>query len=112
MFDRLRAFWHRENSSGETMRQRLMRRFSNHLALIDSREIPHEYSTGPDLTYYTESAQFYYDLIVESSPHLKDKPRAATNMDREMAAIANNRIVNASWGLIARGVESVPFAVQ
>jgi HEAT repeat protein len=82
------------------------------LALIDSREIPHSFERGPDLSYYTESAQYYFDLICESAPHLKDKPRAVTDAERELASIANNRIVNASWGLIARGVDAVPFAIR
>lgn len=112
MFGRLRALWNRRDPSDETARRRLLRRFPNHLDLIDSREIPHEHSTGPDLSYYTESAAFYYDLIVESSPHLKDKQQAVTDADREMASIAYNRIVNATWGLIARGAESVPLALR
>ena len=93
-------------------KERLSARFPNHLDLIDSREIPHEYSAGPDLSYYTESAEFYYHLIVDSAPYLKDKLPAATDADRQMAGVANNRIVNASWGLIARGAEAIPYAIK
>lgn len=98
--------------AAERRRRRLLWRFPNHLDLIDSCEIPHEYSTGPDLSYYTESAEFYYKLIVESAPHLKDKPRAVTEAERQMAGVANNRIVNATWGLIARGAHAIPYAVK
>jgi hypothetical protein len=98
--------------SAESDRRQLLKRFPKHLDLIDSREIPHEYSKGPDLSYYTESASYYYDLILESAPHLKDKPRAVTAAERKMASVANNRIVNATWGLIARGADAVPFAVR
>jgi hypothetical protein len=93
-------------------RKRLFSRFPDHLALIDSREIPHEYSTGPDLSYYVESPGFYYKLIVDSAKHLKDKPQGATDRDREMAAVAYNRIVNAGWGLIACGAQAVPYAIR
>ena len=102
MLYRLRSLFSRDAGS-EDVRQSLLRRFPNHLDLIDSREIPHEYSTGPDLSYYTESAQYYYDLIVESSPFMDDP---------QMSSVANNRIVNAGWGLIAKGAEAVPFAIQ
>ena len=112
MFDRLRTIMRHNTPRDEPKRQRLLRLYPNHLDLIDSREIPHEYATGPDLSYLCESAKFYYDLIVVSSPHLKDKPRAGTDADREMASIANNRIIWAIWGLIARCDDSVQFAID
>ena len=93
-------------------RARLLAKYPDHLALIDSREIPSTYDKGPDLTYYTESAQYYYQLICDSAPLLKDKPRGATQADRGRAAAANNRIVHAEWGLTARGAEAVPWAVK
>ena len=93
MLNRLRSLIGLQNAAGDLQRERLLSRFPKHLELIDSGEIPHEYSTGPDLSYYTESAEYYYNLIVESAPHLKDKPRAVTDIDREMASVANNRIV-------------------
>jgi HEAT repeat protein len=63
------------------------------------------------VSYYTESAEFYYQLIVDSAPHLKDKRRAATDADREMASTAYNRMVEATWGLIACGAGSTPYAI-
>jgi hypothetical protein len=112
MLHRLREWLGWNIPAPERRRGRLLRRFPNHLDLIDSREIPHEYSTGPDLSYYTESAEFYYNLIVDSAPHLKDKPRAVSEAERQMASVANNRIVEASWGLIARGAEAIPYAIK
>lgn len=105
--------WLRWNfRAAERRRRRLLRRFPNHIDLIDSRQIPHEYSTGPDLSYYTESAEFYHNLIVDSAPHLKDKQPFATEADRQMAAVASNRIVEATCGLVARGDEAIPYAVK
>lgn len=95
----------------DEQRDKLLAQYSTHLELIDSREIPHEYRTGPDLSYYTESAEFYYQLIVDSAPHLKDKRRVATDADREMASTAYNRMVHATWGLIACGAAATPFAI-
>jgi hypothetical protein len=99
-------------TANDRKRSRLLARYPNHLDLIDSRKIPCEYSSGPDLLYFTESAQFYYDLIVDSVPDLKDRPHVATDADREKARVAYNRIVNATWGLIARGMDAIPCAVR
>ena len=89
------------------------RRFANHLELIDSRTIPSEYSTGPDLSYYTESARYYYDLVVDSVKYFQNKTgKVASDKDKELAGIAYNRFVNATWGMIARGTESLTFAVK
>jgi hypothetical protein len=96
----------------ESARRRLLKRYPDHLKLIDSGKIPSEHTTGPDLSYYIESAKFYYDLIVESSTHFKDKPQAVTKTDLKMAGLAYNRFVHATWGLIARGADSVPYAIQ
>ena len=112
MFRFLRRWWQKQRQTATDGRTRLLAKYPDHVALIDSREIPHSYERGPDLSYYTESARFYYDLICESAPHLKDRPRAATDADREMASVANNRIVHATWGLIARGAEAMPFAIK
>ncbi len=115
MFDRLLSLFRLGKQARGRERSRLLARYPNHLDLIDSREIPHEYASGPDLSYYSESAQYYYNLILESAPYLKDKPRAkgpVTNADREMASVVNNRIVHAGWGLVARGAEAVPYAVK
>lgn len=98
--------------TGERRRRRLLSRFPTHIDLIDRREIPHEYSTGPDLSYYTKSPQFYYGLIVESASHLKDKLPVATEADRQLGSVANNRIVNATWGLIACGAQAIPYAIK
>jgi hypothetical protein len=110
----------RSDPSPESQRRSLLERYPTHLDMIDSLEIPAEYSKGvrrgPALSYYTESAKYYYDLIVASASYLKDatpgRSQAQIDADREMASIANNRIVNASWGLIARGSDAIPFAVQ
>jgi hypothetical protein len=112
MFDRLRSLFRQSKWAKDRQHSRLLKCYPSHLDLIDSREIPHEFKSGPDLSYYSESAQYYYNLIVDSAPHLKDKPRAATHAEREMASVANNRIVHASWGLITRGAEAIPFAVK
>ena len=106
MFRFLRELWAKQWQKTSDPRAELLAQFADHVALIDSRQIPHSYEGRPDLSYYTESAQFYYDLICESVPHLKDKPRAATDRDREMASLAYNRIVHATWGLIARGADA------
>lgn len=95
----------------DEQRDRLLAQYSTHLALIDSGEIPREYRTGPDLSYYTESADFYYQLIVDSAPDLKDKPRAVTEADKRKAAIAYNRMVHATWGLIACGALATSYAI-
>jgi HEAT repeat protein len=93
-------------------RKELLAKYPNHLALIDGGEIPQTEERTPDLSYLTESAQFYYDLICDSAPHLKDKPRAVTWEEKLIAGTAYGRMVNASWGLIARGAESIPFAIR
>jgi len=93
-------------------REELLAKYPDHLALIDSREIPLTEERTPDLSYYTESAQFYYDLICDSAPHLKDKPHAVTLEEKLMAAKAGNRMAEATWGLIARGAEAIPFAIR
>ena len=95
--------WFRREEGPDEMRRRLLRRFPNHRELIDSREIPHEHATGPDLTYYIESAQFYYELIVESAPEMDDP---------QLSSRDYNRIVHASWGMIAQGADAVPFAIK
>ncbi|HEX5444159.1 MAG TPA: HEAT repeat domain-containing protein [Pirellulales bacterium] len=95
----------------ERRRRRLLSRFPTHIGLIDSRGIPLN-SGCPDLSYYTESPEFYYGLIVDSVPHLKGKLPVATEADRQMGAVANNRIVNAIWGLIACGAKAVPYAIK
>lgn len=112
MLNRLLSVFALHGSPKERQRSQLRARYPKHLDLIDSREIPHKHATGPDLSYYSESAQYYYDLIVESTPHLKDKGHALTDAEREMASVANNRIVNASWGLVARGAEAIPYATK
>jgi hypothetical protein len=93
-------------------REELLAKYPDHLALIDSGEIPATENRTPDLSYLTESAQFYYDLICDSAPHLKDKPRAVTWDEKLMAGKAYGRMVDASWGLIARGAEAIPFAIR
>lgn len=112
MLQRLCTWLGLDSWAAERRRRRLLARFPNHLALIDSRQIPHEFSTGPDLSFLTESPEFYYELIVDSAKHLKDKPHGATAADREMASVAYNRIVNSGWGLIARGSAALPYAVK
>jgi hypothetical protein len=97
--------------SSRSNRDEVLRRYPNHLELIDSGEIPNEYLTGPDLSYYVESAEFYYNLIVESAKHFKGKQREVIRAELEMSAIASERSVNATWGLSARGPESIPFAL-
>lgn len=41
---------------------------SPHLEMLDAGKFPNDPSNEkiPDLSYYTESAQFYYDLLVDS----------------------------------------------
>jgi hypothetical protein len=115
MFDHLLSLLRLGKWAKTLERSRLVTRYPNHLDLIDSREIPLDSARCPNLSYYSESAQYYYELIVKSAPYLKDKPRAkgpVTDAEREMASVANNRIVNAGWGLIARGAEAVPYAVR
>jgi len=93
-------------------RAELLAKYPDHLALIDSGEIPATENRTPDLSYLTESAQFYYDLICDSAPYLKDKPRAITWEEKLMAGKASCRMAEASWGLIARGAEAIPFAIR
>lgn len=112
MLQRLFTWLGLDSWAAERRRRRLLARFPNHLALIDSREIPLGSSGCPDLSYLTESPEFYFDLIVDSARHLKDKPHGATAADREMASVAYNRIVNADWGLIARGSQAIPYAIK
>jgi hypothetical protein len=78
-----------------------------HLTLIDSRTIPSTYERGPDLSYLTESADYYANLLVKSAA-IFDGPRLP---DHEIS-MHNNRYVMAQWGLIARGTAAVPFAVE
>lgn len=88
------------------------RNFATHLELIDSRTIPHEYKKGPDLSYYTETAEFYYNLAVDASRWFKKSFKHATREEIDTgSSIAYNRLVNASWGMIACGAESLPYAV-
>jgi hypothetical protein len=86
----------------------------SHIDLLDSGKIPTNYHKGPDLSYYTETAEFYYGLICDSAPYLKDKPPGveATAADKQMAGVAYGRIVNGSWGLIAKGPEAIPHAMK
>jgi len=93
-------------------REELLAKYPDHLALIDSNEIPLTEKRTPDFSYLTESAQFYYDLICDSAPHLKDKPHAVTLEEKLMAGKAYSRMVDAQWGLIARGAEAIPFAIR
>ena len=98
-------------------REELLAKYPDHLALIDSNEIPLTEERTPDLSYLTQSAQFYYDVICDSAPHLnephlKDKPRAITWEEKLMAGKAYSRMVDAQWGLIARGAEAIPFAIR
>lgn len=53
----------------------------NHVALIDRREIPLTDQRGPVLSYLTESAPYYFDLICDSARYLKDVPGGATEHD-------------------------------
>ena len=78
-----------------------------HLTLIDSRTIPSTYERGPDLSYLSESADYYAKLLVKSAA-IFDGPRLP---DHEIS-MHNNRYVMAEWGLIARGTVAVPFAVE
>jgi hypothetical protein len=83
-----------------------------HLQLIDSGKIPSSYKNGPELSYYTESPTYYYKLIDDCVKYFKDKPKGATKEDKNKALIAYRRMVHATWGLIARGAESLPYALQ
>jgi hypothetical protein len=78
-----------------------------HLALIDSRELPSTPERTPVLSYLTESADYYADLLIASAA-IYDGPRLAN----EEISKLNNRYVMAEWGLIARGTDSIPFAIQ
>ena len=46
-------------------REELLAQYPDHLNLLDSGQIPSEYHKGPDLSYFTETAEFYYRLISE-----------------------------------------------
>ena len=95
-------------------REQLQSKYPDHLGLIDSAEIPTTYKAGPDLSYYTEGAEFYYQLICESATALKDRPLDVANTGQRMvsASVAYNRIVHAVWGLIAKGSQATPYAVN
>jgi hypothetical protein len=97
----------RSASNHRTAAQAVADAADKHLTLIDSRTIPSTYERGPDLSYLTESAEYYAKLLLESEAAI-DGPRRP---DNEISTL-NNRCVMAQWGLIARGRAAVPFAVE
>lgn len=115
MFHHLKHLWQRGRKDPQSplnARAQLLVKYPTHLALIDSCEIPHTYETGPDLSYYTESAEYYYSLICSEACHLKDKPRASTSAERERSGLASRRMASAEWGLIAHASDAIPFALK
>jgi len=83
-----------------------------HLALIDSRTIPSTPQNAPVLTYLSESATYYAKLLLRSAVIFKDVPRPGPRLSNDEISMHNNRFVMSQWGLIARGKEAVPFAVD
>ncbi len=85
----------------------LLRAYPCHLALIDSRKIPHSFDHGPDLTYLIESADYYYDLICRSAGDMVDWEQQWDPEIRPRAVKSHHRMVMGTWGLIARGADGM-----
>lgn len=93
-------------------REELLGKYPTHLELIDSGEIPSDPEGGPDSSYLTETADFYYELICDLAEQLKDKPQGFSKADRNKTVIIYNRSVYAQWGLIAKGQEAISYATK
>jgi hypothetical protein len=60
----------------------------------------------PDLSYYTEPVAYYQAMF---DAYLASFERA---LSREESNLATRQCVHAQWGLIARGADSIPYALR
>ncbi len=83
-------------------------------------EIPFDASGKPDLRYFTKSLEHYIEVYEggwkdrEASSKYKwsgepDDPNLAVIKD--LVEKGNRKRVHATWGLIAKGAEAVPYAL-
>ena len=71
---------------------------------MKENNIPVDATGQPDLSYYTEPAAYYADMINQSL--------RATHVRGYDAKLEFARLVHGSWGLIAKGADAIPYAVE
>jgi hypothetical protein len=74
--------------------------------------VPADETGKPDLSKFDRPAEFYYGVLVEYGEYMAASAREDNAERWTEGARWWNRRVMAEWGLIARGAESIPYALK